>query len=408
MSETHFPITRRLRSLALRLEKVPGVGIPVIAFHLWRKYGLRVVTAAKVRNYARAIRDFENHAVRTRSLPTILNLDTYNTCNLACPFCVTGTRQMEREICRMPLEQAMRVIDAVRSHVLEVRLFNLGEPFLNPDIFDLIRYASDAGLFTVIHSNLSLKVDGLPEKVVSSGLDFLSISMDGSTQESLVRYRRKARSDVVKENIRRIIEERNRKGHSRPIVEIACCVFRHNEHELEELKRIGEELGVDGVVPRRAFIYLPSFVPVNPEFQPLHGYGFEGSTCRFLYHELTVEADGRISPCCLSFSRRWDVGTVMDLGNLEGLWNSEQFRRMRSCTGKDPAAVGEEETLCRYCRLFISPDGPPGTLSPLPPHMVYSKNTFHHGLDEHISEPTACIEDERPPVPSGGNECMGE
>ncbi len=377
-------LTRVLRSLALRAEKIPGIGIPVVACHLRRKYGPRVVTAAKVLNYARALRDCETRAVVTRSLPTILNLDTYNACNLGCPFCPTGTGKMERERCRMPLDQARKVIDAVRSHVLEVRLHNWGEPFLNPEIFDIIRHAFDAGLYTVINSNLSLKGDGLAQKVVSSGLDFLSVSMDGASQESLVQYRRKARFDVVKQNIRSIIEERNRQGLSRPQVEIAFCVFRHNEHELGELRKLGGELGVDRILPRRAFIYLPSFVPTNPEFQPLLHLG--SPPCPFLYHELTVEADGHISPCCTSFSDRWDVGTVSDLEEVGRLWNSEPYRRMRRFAGTEAAAAEDEKTLCRYCRLFRPVEEKPGTLSPLPPHLVYLGKTYQHDADENSCE----------------------
>jgi len=376
--KNNFLSIQFLRSQALQVEKIPVIGIPMIAYHLRKKYGSRVVTSAKVRNYAQAIRDYETKAVKTKSLPTILNLDTYNICNLTCPFCPTGTRQMERKPCRMLLEKARNVIDSVSPHVLEARLFNWGEPFLNPDIFKIIKYAAGAGLFTVINSNLSLKVDGLAEKVVSSGLDYLAVSMDGITQESLAKYRRKAQSALVKENIRKIIKERNRRGLSHPKVEIAFCVFRHNEHELDRLQEFGRELGVDSVLPRRAFIYLPSFVPVNPEFQPLQGLG--GSTCRFLYHELTVEADGHISPCCTSISDQWDVGTVSDLKHLDSLWNSEKFLQMRRSFGACATAANKEETLCSYCRIVHSPDGQPGTLSPLPPQMVYLKDTFHHGM----------------------------
>ncbi|MBI4557225.1 MAG: radical SAM protein [Candidatus Hydrogenedentes bacterium] len=353
---------------------------------LVRKYGQRVVTREKVRNYILAQREKALKAVEVKSLPYILNLDTLNGCNLKCPFCPTGTGQHERPKARLPLEHAKNVIDAVKDHVLEVRFYNWGEPFLNPNIFEIIRHAREAGLYTIINSNFSIRVDHLAEKILDSGLDFLSLSVDGLEQGTLEIYRRKANSELVFENVRKLVAARRGRGLSRPRIELAFLVFRHNEHEVPRLEAMGKELGVDHIYPRRAYIFHESLVPEHPDFQPRQ-YEFTG-TCDFLYQELTIEATGSVSPCCTSMSSKWDIGKIQDLEDMRRFWNAPEFRAMRALYAGDrnfKQITGGKNILCQYCSLVsLRPDGADGRkgkLSPLPPSFVADGKTYAHGFD---------------------------
>lgn len=370
------------RQIALKFADVPVLGPKAIEAYLRRKYCDRVVTPAKVRNFIQAQKDKFDRAIEVNSLPWIINLDTFSGCNLKCPFCPTGTNQLERKKAHMPTERAKRVIDLVKDHALEIRLYNWGEPFLNPDIFDIVRYASDAGLFTVISSNLSVKVKDLPRKVVDSGLDRLTASIDGISQKALETYRRKADAELCFANIKAITGEKLRQGVAHPSVELKFLVFRHNEHELGQLEAKRREVGADIFAPRRAFIFHESFVPKHPDFQPIQDI-FQG-TCDFLYSELTIEANGAVSPCCTNTSEKWDIGTVEQLDDLRGFWNQPVYRDMRAfVAGKEDVqshAPGRE-ILCRTCDLVAHPNCGARKLSPLPPSFQAAGITYDHGLD---------------------------
>ena len=324
------------KQVALKFAEVPLVGPKAMELYLRRKYSARVVTHAKVENFIQAQQDKFSRAIEVKSLPWILNLDTFSGCNLKCPFCPTGTDQMERRRAHMPMARAKRMIDLVKDHALEIRLYNWGEPFLNPDIFEIIRYARDAGLFTVISSNLSVKVNDLARKVVDSGLDRLTASIDGIAQKSLETYRRKANAKLCFANIKAITEEKTRQRVSHPSVELRFLVFRHNEQELSQLEAKRREIGADLFEPRRAFIFHDSFVPKHPDYQPIKEI-FHG-TCDFLYSELTVEATGAISPCCTNTSEKWDIGNLDELNDLREFWNAPIYRAMRAFNaGKEDA-----------------------------------------------------------------------
>ena len=377
------------KKIALELASVPLLGPKAMALYLRRKYCDRVVTPAKVRNFIQAQRDKLDRTVECKSLPWIVNLDTFSGCNLKCPFCPTGTDQMQRRKAHLPMARAKQVIDAVKGHALELRLYNWGEPFLNPDIFEIIRYAHDAGLYTVISSNLSVKVRGLAQKVVDSKLDRLTASIDGISQQSLETYRRRADADLCFENIKDITAERARQGVGSPAVELLFLVFKHNEHELGQLEAKRREIGADLFRPRRAFIFHESFVPQHPDYQPLTQI-FHGA-CDFLYSELTVEATGVVSPCCTNTSSQWDVGTIDDLGgDLHTFWNSPVYRAMRAFTAGKPDAhilPPGQDILCKTCDLIDHPNCSRQPLSPLPPSFQAVGLTYLHGLDRKPSLP---------------------
>ena len=155
-----LPWKRRILSVAGHL---PNLGPRLLMNVMRRRLNPDAVTIDKVRNFILANQESEAKALKVQSLPYILNLDTVNACNLACPFCVTGTKQLARKQTRIPLATAKAVIDKVKSHVLLARFHNWGEPFLNKEIFDIIRYAGDAGIHTTVSSNLSIRTENLAE-----------------------------------------------------------------------------------------------------------------------------------------------------------------------------------------------------------------------------------------------------
>lgn len=359
----------------------PILGPQATQWALRRKFGPRAVTPTKARNFVQYVRDTGRRAIEVDSLPYMLNLDTSNRCNLSCPFCPTGTGQLDQKNAHLSLAAAKKAIDAVKDHALAVRLHNWGEPFLNPAIFEIIRYASTAGLFTIASTNFSLKRKDLATGIASSGLDLLLVSLDGLEQETFQAYRRDGDLRLVLENISQVLKARTCSGRTQPEVRLLFHVFRHNEHELPKLEPFRRRIGADSVEIGRSFVHHRSFIPRDPRYAPQQEL-FSG-TCDFLYSELTVEADGSVSPCCTNTSRRWNIGTVDDLADLKRFWNSPVFQTMRAFVRNPRRArvAGELDTLCRYCRLVGPVPAEPNGLSPLPPSFVALGITYNHGLD---------------------------
>jgi MoaA/NifB/PqqE/SkfB family radical SAM enzyme len=345
----------------------------------------RAVTLHKVKNFLLANWESQSQALQVRSLPYIVNIDSVNACNLACPFCATGTRQLDRRKALFPTDKAKRLIDKVAPHTLLARFHNWGEPLLNKDVFELIRYASEAGIHTSISSNLSIEVENLAEKIIDSGLDNLHVSIDGLSQKTLEIYRRNADYELVLKNIRDIVRLKRERNSKTPRIELAFLVFRQNEHELELLDEMKQTLGVDAFTASNAFIYHSSFVPENTKYPP--SQHIWSDNCHYLYSELMVEADGRISPCCTNTSEKFDVGHVDTLDDLSVFWNQPVFQAMRARSSGQvyvDQSGNSIPTLCDHCEYIgsASSDLIARDLSPLPPALIAAGETFNHQINE--------------------------
>ena len=135
----------------------------------------------------------------------------------------------------------------------------------------MIRYAKDKDIKVTLSTNLSVRLaDDYLERLVCSGLDVLIVSLDGTTWETYAKYRRNGTFDLVRENIRRIQRVKERLGTTTPKVIWQFLVFRHNEHQIDQVKAEHKDWGADEI-------------SIGPATMPLEQYsddGFEASKDR--------------------------------------------------------------------------------------------------------------------------------
>ena len=64
-----------------------------------------------------------------------------------------------------------------------------GEPYLNPEFLDMVKFANTKKIYTATSTNAHYLNDANARKTIESGLDRLIISIDGTTQEVYEQYR---------------------------------------------------------------------------------------------------------------------------------------------------------------------------------------------------------------------------
>jgi radical SAM protein with 4Fe4S-binding SPASM domain len=312
------------------------------------------------------------------SLPYIYIIDTGNVCNLRCPLCPTGYRGLERPQAMMTLAHFESIIEKIRPYAVEVILHNWGEPFLNPDILPMIRHARGNGIGTTLSSNLNLVNRGerFLEEVVESGLEHLTVSIDGTTQEVYEKYRKGGKLEEVLGNLRYLMEHRRRIGSAHPIIEWQFLVMKHNEHQIPDARRMAEEIGVDRTrftgaglpfkeltnagMAKEWLSELPQYRGYAPESFQERGYLYD-ERCFYLYRAMTVNPGGAVSPCCVVYEQSADFGNLIHDG-LSEVWNNQQYRSSRALFSRKPGASGEE-TICHRCPLFRYEKKPAGALT---------------------------------------------
>lgn len=303
-----------------------------------------------------------NRAVRVHYAPVVVCLDPSNHCNLRCPGCTTGLRDAERRPRGVTsLELMKTLIDRVHRRTLQLQLSHWGEPFLNSALYEACAYAVDKGLWTTLHSNLSLRIPGLAQRIVASRLCHLVVSCDGATQAAYQLYRVRGDVELVFRNIHAVREERERNGARWPWITAKFIVFDHNWHEMELFRERALAAGADDVLFIGGLtdgVYETRRVASEREFdlaalryraRPL------GTSCRELWESITFDVDGAVFPCCDAFRERdlFADAAAVNRSSIMELWNGERFRRMRSFfSERSPRAV-DLPTPCDTCERTL-------------------------------------------------------
>src|SRR4028118_2005705 len=187
--------------------------------------------------------------------PISVSFEPTTSCNLRCPECPSGLRAFTRPTGMLKKDFFRRTIDDIYKELTYLIFYFQGEPYLNPDFLEMVKYASDKGIYTATSSNAHYLNDANAKRTVESGLDRLIISIDGTTQDVYKQYRVGGNLDKVMEGARNIVKWKKELKSKTPFVFFQFLVVKHNEHQIDEIKRIAEEIGVDQVRFKTAQVY---------------------------------------------------------------------------------------------------------------------------------------------------------
>lgn len=191
--------------------------------------------------------------------PTHLQIEPTNRCNLRCALCPV-TMGMGRLSGDMEFNLFKKAIDEMGDYVFLILLWDWGEPFLNPSIYEMISYAKQKGIKLVSSTNGHLfKKREEAEKLISSGLDSIIFAVDGISQETYEPYRQGGSLESVLQGIRTVVARKRDLKSKTPLINLRFIVMKHNEHEIPKLKELARSLQVDALT-------LKTLNPVNRDF----------------------------------------------------------------------------------------------------------------------------------------------
>jgi len=223
----------------------------------------REVMRCKLSNYTRMIGYLRHPGPTVPCYPILGSIDAANLCNLRCPMCMVGNRELDHPRGRMSLDVFRTIMREVGPALIHLELYRYGEPLLNPELPEMVRVAAREYLCrTRVSTNLAMPLaDDAIQHLLDSGLDTLVVAADGPDQETYARYRRGGSVEAVLENLRRIVAARAAKvNHRNPRIIWQYLVFAHNEDRVAETRRLARRIGVD------RFIAIEPSVPGHDEF----------------------------------------------------------------------------------------------------------------------------------------------
>jgi len=274
--------------------------------------------------------------------PVSISFEPTTSCNLRCPECPSGLRQFSRPTGMLQNDLFTRTIDEIHKELLYLIFYFQGEPYLNPDFLKMVKYASDKKIYTATSTNAHYLNDEAARKTVESGLDRLIISIDGTTQDVYQQYRVGGNLEKVLEGAKNIMKWKKELKSKTPFVFFQFLVVKPNEHQIEDIKRLAKEVGVDEVRFKTAQVYEYETDPNNliPTIDKYSRYkkNTDGSysaknklanRCWKLQHANVITWDGLVVPCC------FDKDATHQLGNLKTqsfkeIWHNDNYKQFRS------------------------------------------------------------------------------
>ncbi len=170
-------------------------------------------------------------------------------CNLKCINCCRSEILATRKKHRMSLADMENVAQNIkRNNIAVINFFNLGEPFLSSTIYEEIAILKKHNPDAPIYVSSNGLLINQPKKIEAAlMLDYLFVSLDGATNESVNKYQVGGDFEVSYNNIKELVRTRNSRNQTKPVIDWKYVVFSWNdrESEIEKAVELAREAKVD-------------------------------------------------------------------------------------------------------------------------------------------------------------------
>ena len=291
-------------------------------------------------------------------MPYQYTIDPINICNLKCPLCPTGLGILGRSRGRMSLDNFKDLIDQIAPYAFLVELYNWGEPYLHPQIFEMIAYAHEKRIGTRLSSNMNYFNPEMAMATINSGLDAINISLDGIDQKTYESYRKGGNIETVFNNIRSLIEAKRKLKSRTPFITIRMVVNKNNEDQVRDIQQYAYEIGADLFTAAPIFIdttqpdQIADWLPKNERYT---AYDYKNDRyentwhCDDLWESMTINWDGGTAPCCWLHENKNDFGNAFN-DNVKNIWNSNAYVYSRKVIAHKNQDMGPNITICGICK----------------------------------------------------------
>jgi MoaA/NifB/PqqE/SkfB family radical SAM enzyme len=295
---------------------------------------------------------------------------TYH-CNYRCVFCALPQRAIRRRgegLREFGPDEMLEVVRGFADAGTAGVGITGGEPFLRPDLPDILREIRARGMVAHVNTNGHFLDAKRIEAVLEAGPDSVNVSLDGADAATHDRLRGTPGSHGrVLEGVRRLLRARG--GARRPRVAVTSVFHEENLAGAESLAALCTELGVDGLgfIPAHSFrdgapvgsvaparpaadraleaseglLRLRERFPVlenSPAYLSMFGRAFRGEPngirCVAPFTSLVVDCYGRVFPCVPVSEQDEPVATILRGSEIPALWKdglAEARRKYRDC-----------------------------------------------------------------------------
>lgn len=292
-----------------------------------------------------------------KSVPWLVYIGVTNRCNSRCRVCA-HSKAMRKEKGNMSIDTFRRIVDQLPHSVKKVYLMKQGEPLLNPNLEECIKYLRHVrpDVYIAFHTNGIVARKDRMEKIFPL-LDALGISISATTPDTYTQVHGVDKFDVVTQNISDMSDLLlGMNEEKKPHVFIDYIYQRANAMEEEQ----------------EVVQYFSSHFPGLSSVDFHCVYNFQGETeegnlqiydelaydqfpcCVFPWSSITFCHDGKVSYCFVEPRENRFLGDITRQ-SFEDIWNGEEYRRFRErMAHKEFDMLAEDGFYCHKCAWLWS------------------------------------------------------
>lgn len=318
------------------------------------------LTPAKLFNSFRLLASFYWSRLTKKAVqwgyPASISFEPTTSCNLRCPECPSGLRAFTRPTGMLENKFFKDSILQLKKELHYLTFYFQGEPYLNPAFLDMVKFAHENNIYTATSTNAHYLKPEMAEKTIESGLDRLIISIDGTTQETYESYRVGGKLEKVLEGAKNVIAAKKKINSSKPFVIFQFLVVKPNQHQIDDVLRLGKEIGVDEVRLKTAQVYnyengnelIPSIDKYARYYQKKDGtWGVKNrmiNACWRMWQGCVITWNGGIVPCCFDKDATHQLGQLAEQ-DFKSIWKGQKYKGFRQAILKSRSEID----ICKNC-----------------------------------------------------------
>ncbi len=254
--------------------------------------------------------------------PPYLQIEPSSICNYRCVFCFmtdkTLTDKKYGHMGQMKLDLFKKIVDAAEGNIEFLSLASRGEPMACKDIDKMLEYTHGKFLNLKINTNASLLNEKKIHSILSGGVKTLVISADAADDETYKKLRVNGSLKKVLKNLELFNNIKEKNYSDSKIITRVSGVKVSDDQNFKEMENIW-----GGLVDQVAFV---SYNPWENSYDKESNEITE--PCSDLWRRMFVWWDGKVNPCDVDYKSKLSTGEFN--GNISLLWNSENYKKLRS------------------------------------------------------------------------------
>jgi len=271
--------------------------------------------------------------------PLLVDIELSALCNLSCPMCYTITDKFKEEVDakNMDFDLFKKIIDEIGGKVPAIRLSLRGEPTLNRNFIECIRYAKENGIKEVSTLTHGKKLEpSYFKKMVEAGIDWITVSIDGLDDE-YEKIRKPLKFKDTFRKVRQMQEYKDENGLNKPVIKIQSLwpAIRKNPTEFYN--------SFEPVSNLIAFNPLIDYLQKDSDIEYIDNF-----VCPQLYQRIVIGADGSVMMCSNDEENSHIIGDA-NHETLHSIWHGEALNKVRALHKKKDGF--KAINVCKKCYL---------------------------------------------------------